>query len=241
MAESKTRSGRVNDFQRGAISTLRAQGVTLTKIAQVLGLHENTIQRQLQFIEESGNDPFEFSKEIIKNTLPLAALKQAQAVMSEDNERADQASYRMLKGGGTYSEHVQQTTRSIPDAEINAGLTDMLLQALSDTAVDTEYTVSDPVDSLSASPGTQGATIDNPPNVGHGRQTTQNQPNNNAEAPAKQLPSTRPTAVEQVRNSGETLGKLIAKENAKRFTANASDDSITGATSIPDSTRDDWG
>ena len=189
MAESKTRSGRVNDFQRGAISTLRAQGVTLTKIAQVLGLHENTIQRQLQFIEESGNDPFEFSKEIIKNTLPLAALKQAQAVMSEDNERADQASYRMLKGGGTYSEHVQQTTRSIPDAEINAGLTDMLLQALSDTAVDTEYTVSDPVDSLSASPGTQGATIDNPPNVGHGRQTTQNQPNNNAEAPAPSVPA----------------------------------------------------
>lgn len=225
-------------YELGKIDALKSVGLSNTDIAKIMNRAVSTVQKHVSALqsEESAN-----TTEILRSIDPVAAVVMAESMASSDEHVKLKAATTHLKGRGHYSEHVKQTTRSIPDSEINAGLTDMLLQALSATAVDTEYTVSDPVDSNLASPGASTVDIEDTPDVGHGRQTTQNQPTNNAEAPAKQLPSTRPTAVEQVRNSGETLGKLIAKENAKRFTANASNDSITGATSIPGDTRDERG
>lgn len=236
MTDVKVRSGRVNDFQRGAISTLRTQGVTIARIAEVLGLHESTVAKQIKWISDSGKDPFALSLDIIKNTLPLAALKQAQAVMSEDTERADQASYRMLKGGGAYRDHVDQTTRAIPDSEIVAGMTELFIDALMADAQDAEYTVSD---SNPTALDDRSTTISTPGDILHGSETATKEPRNGAETVAAAPPMNTDDRVKQVRNSGETMGKLVARTNAKRWTANVPTESNTGATHAEPDAQDE--
>lgn len=199
---------KVSDFQRGAISAMRSQGITCDRIAEALGCHVNTIYNQLKTIREEGQDPFVLSTEIIKHTLPMAALRQAQAVLDDsDTERADQASYRMLKGGGVYQEQTIQTHKSVPDSEIMLSMADMLMSALEQAAVPAEYTVT--------GDKTGPETGDKP--TQSGAETAGEQ------AEASEETDTKPQVktLQELRQAGQSLGAMIARTNAERMIAKA--------------------
>lgn len=195
-------------------------GLTQRAIATALGLNQVTIYKQLKKLKAEGIEPFALSSDIIRNMLPIAALRQAQAVLDDgDTERADQASYRMLKGGGVYQEQVVNTNKAVPDAEIMLTMTDMLMAAMEQAVEPAEYRVE----------------TDTKPDESSG-ESTADQAVNHTEPQKKPTPKQQADALQELRIKGQSLGSLIASENARRTIATADTNRTEGRPESDDPT-----
>lgn len=222
--QTKKRLQKQSEFRLGVISALSQQGVSAVSIAEALGMHKNTIYKNLRKLKADNVEPFALSYEIIRNSLPIAALRQAQAVLDDsDTDRADTASYRMLRGGGVYREHVDQQVQQVPDAEIFAGLADLLAAAIEQAAVPAEYSVQ--------------TDTQQPPNSSETATQQRQQSPAGDNLPTDSPANSAPTAPKQQRNSGLTLGQMIARTNAERIAARTDAEANQGPTST-DETAD---
>lgn len=223
----------IKSYELGKIDALTAIGLSNEEIARVINRSVSSVKKHVSLMKADAEAD---TAAILRSIDPVAAVVMAESMASTDEHVKLKAATVHLKGRGHYSEHVQQTTRAIPDSEIVAGMAELLIDALAVDAQDAEYTVSDP---NSTAPEQRSATISDSPDIVHGSATATKEGRNSAEAAAKAPPMNTEDRVKQVRNSGETMGKLLARENAKRWTANAPTESNTGATDAQPDAQDE--